>query len=102
MVLLANRVSACVPAPTMASSSPTPIERAVAAARPKISSACLRVINAESCTLSTGIGAANLDVPKARGTCAVAGAHHLFGLPFAAVGRPPKCPVPRVGDRHAG
>src|SRR5437879_5003663 len=42
---------------------------------------------------SSGIRAAHLDFAEARGTRPVAGAHHLLGLSFAAVGNTPERPV---------
>src|SRR6058998_1316196 len=96
MVLLAKRVSACDPTPSMASTSPIPSERAAWTTSPKISSQRSRVSSASL------IRAADLDSAETRGAGSVAGAHHLLGLSFAAVGRAPQRPVLRAGDGGAG
>src|SRR5690349_3293028 len=51
---------------------------------------------------STGIGASHFDFAEPRGAGAVARAHHLFGLAFAAVRNTPESPVLRSGNRLAG
>src|ERR1051326_3335562 len=84
--LLANRVSACESGVTMASISVTPWARAA-------SSTCWKT--------SSGIGGPDLDLAKTRRARAVAGAHHLLGLPLAAVGNTPQGPMPAVRDGDA-
>src|SRR6266478_8846676 len=102
MVLFANRVSACVPAPTMASRSRTPSVCAVDVAVLKISLARARVSSADSGPPLAGIGATDLDVAESRGARSVSRPHHLLWLTLAAVGCAPKRPVLRTRNRHAG
>src|SRR6476646_7772813 len=96
MVLLANRVSALVPAPIMASTSVTPSERAASTTCSKIAS------QRYSGNRSSGIGAPDPNVAEARRRCAVSGSHDLLGLPLPAIRRAPKRPVLRSGDGGAG
>src|SRR6266849_8254534 len=96
MVLLAKRVSALTPTASIASTSATPSERAAAATSPKISSQRARVSSASL------IRAADLDFSEPRRARAVAGPHHLLGLPLPAIGRAPQCPVFRPCDGRAG
>src|ERR1043166_2701464 len=70
----------------MASISVTPWARAA-------SSTCWKT--------SSGIGGPDLDLAKTRRARAVAGAHHLLGLPLAAVGNTPQGPMPAVRDGDA-
>src|SRR5438309_5091392 len=102
MVLFANRVSACVPAPTMASRSRTPSFCATDAAAWKISLARARVSSADSGTTLAGIGATDLDFAESRRARSVSRPHHLLWLALAAVGCAPKRPVLGPRDRHAG
>src|SRR5579864_5998347 len=71
----------------MPSTSVTPSARAASTTWLKISSACIR--------------APDFDFAEARGAGAVAGAHDLFGLAFAAVRNAPEGPVLRSGDGGA-
>src|SRR5258707_90699 len=102
MVLFANRVSAWVPAPIMASRSRTPSRCAADAAASKISRARARVSSADSGTPLAGIGATDLNLAESRGAGSVSCPHHLLGLALAAVGRAPKRPVLRARDGRAG
>src|SRR3974390_1085271 len=88
MGLLANRVSASAPSLRISSRSRTPREAEAFRATPKISSACIR--------------APDPDASESRRAGAVAGPHHLFGLPLAAVGNAPQHPVIAVRDGVAG
>src|SRR2546430_2714979 len=95
MVLLANRVSAPVAAPMLASTSVTPSARAASATAEKISSHCERLS-------TSGIGAPDLDVAEARWRGAVPGPHHLLRLSLAAIRCAPYRPVFRSRDGRAG
>src|ERR1035438_8516627 len=86
MALLAKRVSALESEARMASTSVTPCARATSTTWPKMVSAL------------SGIGAPDFDFVETRGAGAVAGAHHLLGLAFAAIGDAPKRPVWVPGD----
>src|ERR1035438_4202583 len=90
MALLAKRVSALESEPRMASTSVTPCARAASTTWPKTASALC------------GIGAPDFRSVEARGAGSVAGAHHLLGLAFAAVGDAPQRPVLGAGDGRAG
>src|ERR1035441_5376698 len=90
MALLAKRVSALVSEARMASTSVTPCARAASATWPKMASAL------------SGIGAPDFDFVETRGAGSVAGAHHLLGLAFAAIGNAPQRPVWGAGDGRAG
>src|ERR1017187_841503 len=90
MALLAKRVSALVSEERMASTSVTPCARAASTTCPKMASAL------------SGIRAPDFDFAEARGAGAVAGAHHLLGLAFAAIGNAPQRPVFAAGDGRAG
>src|SRR5262245_22058906 len=95
MVLLANLVSAYVPAPMVASTSWTPRARAASATCMKIAAHCSRVS-------SSGIGAPDLYIAETRWRRTVPCPHHLLRLPLAAIGRAPQRPVLRSGDGRAG
>src|SRR4051812_46566133 len=84
MTLLAKRVSAWFSVVMMASISVTPSARAA------------------STICSNSIRAPDLDLAEARWAGSVTGAHHLFGLAFAAVGNAPEGPVLAAGDGVAG
>src|SRR5271165_1411249 len=94
MVLLAKRVSASAPRPTIASTSGAPSERAAAWMRSNMRSSSL--------CFSAAITGSNFHVAKTRGTGAMAGAHDLLGLALAAVGNAPEHPVIAVGNGRAG
>src|SRR5882724_4069091 len=96
MVLLAKRVSACVPAPIITSTSDTPSARATAETRTRILSQ--RFLDSRSSL----IGAADLDSRKTRRARAVARAHYLLRLALSAVRRAPQCPMLGTGDGGAG
>src|ERR1019366_4353530 len=89
MALLANRVRASSERATKASISVTPSARAASTTCPKMAST------------SPCIGAPNPDLAKPRRAGAMAGAHHLLGLPFAAIGHSPQRPVTDPGDGRA-
>src|SRR5271157_5532054 len=93
MALLANRVSASSALATMASISVTPSVRAASKTCPKMASAVSAL---------SRIGAPDPDLAKPRRAGAMAGAHHLLGLPLAAVRHAPQGPVLRPGDGRAG
>src|ERR1044072_2178698 len=90
MALLANRVRAASSPLRMTSRSCTPWARAAARAMPKMrsKSLCIR--------------AADLDLPEAGRSGAVARAHHLLGLTLAAVRDAPESPVFTAGNGGAG
>src|SRR5271157_4054967 len=67
-----------------------PSARAASTTCPKMASALSR------------IGAPDPDVANPRRAGSMAGAHHLLGLPLAAVRHPPQGPVLRPGDGRAG
>src|SRR5271157_1320559 len=90
MALLAKRVSALVSEPRMASTSVTPCARAASTTWPKMVSAL------------SGIGAPDFDLVETRRAGSVAGAHHLLGLAFAAIGNAPQRPVLGSRDGRAG
>src|SRR5690348_153138 len=90
MALLAKRVRDASSPVKIASRLETPWARAASSAISKRRANSLR------------IRAPDFDVAEARGTGAVAGAHHLFGLAFAAVRDAPECPMLASGDGGAG
>src|SRR5581483_7515995 len=100
MVLFAKRVRAPKCPPNRASTSETPRERAEFFTMPNSSWQFARDKSAS--TELSGIGGAHLDVVKARGTGAVAGADHLFRLSLAAIRNAPEHPMIAIGDRRAG
>src|ERR1700682_5465837 len=80
----------------MASMSGTPWARAASATLPKTAS------QSAFPSGSSGVGAPDADFSEARRASTVAGAHHLLGLPFAAVGYAPQGPMVAPGDGRAG
>src|ERR1051326_6483549 len=102
MVLFAKRVSACVPAPIMASRSRTPSCCAADAAASKISRARARVSSADSGEPLAGIGATDLDPAESRGARPVPCPHHLLGLALSAVRCAPERPVLGARNCRAG
>src|SRR5947207_866441 len=90
MALLAKRVRLESSPVRMTSRSETPWARAASRAISKMRGNSLR------------IGGPDFYFLEARGGGAVAGAHDLLGLAFAAVGDAPEGPVVAAGDGRAG